>query len=153
MPVQKGPGCVGREMELFHKGQLHSGKSKKVVTDPKQARAIALSACGESKYAEFLQGLGYSPECSQEVTAMFAEVDWAKEFETGKGPGPKNKMNYEKDEWFDSRPKQLMPKKWQKDNPKQNDEAMMIGPGVYPVQPADWSYEPTKQVKGLAMLG
>ena len=140
-------------MELFHKGQLHSGKSKKVVTDPKQARAIALSACGESDYAEFLQGLGYSAECSQEVTAMFAEVDWEKEFDTGKGPGPRNPMNYEKDEWFDNRPKQLVPKKWQKNNPPQNDDAEMIAGPALPKGPGNPQAGSSKQVFGLRMLG
>ena len=44
MPVRKGPNCVGDELRRFKKGELHSGKSGKVVTDPKQAKAIALSA-------------------------------------------------------------------------------------------------------------
>ena len=153
MPVEKGPGCVENEMRLFHKGEMRSGSAKKPVTNPKQAKAIALSVCGESDYAEFLQGLGYSPECSQEVAAMFAEMDWKKQFESGKGPGPQNKMNYEKDEWFDNRPKQLVPKKWQKNNPPQNDDAEMLSPVAYPKQKANWDQPITRQVKGLAQLG
>lgn len=73
MPVQKGPDCVGEEMRRFKKGELHSGKSGKVVTDRKQAQAIALSACGQSKYAEVLQGIGYSEETATQVAAMFEE--------------------------------------------------------------------------------
>lgn len=73
MPVSKGPDCVGEELSRFKRGELHSGKGGKVVTDPKQAQAIALSACGKSKYAEVLQSMGYSEETAKEVAAMFDE--------------------------------------------------------------------------------
>jgi len=49
MPVAKGPKGVKQEMERFKKGELHSGKSGKVVTDKKQAIAIALNEAGMSK--------------------------------------------------------------------------------------------------------
>lgn len=49
MPVAKGPKGVKQEMEKFKKGELHSGKNGKVVTDKKQAIAIALSEAGLSK--------------------------------------------------------------------------------------------------------
>ena len=45
-PSQKKVGKVMRE---FKKGQLHSGKSGKIVKNPKQAIAIALSEAGKSK--------------------------------------------------------------------------------------------------------
>ena len=67
-------------MELFRKGQLHSGSTGKVVTNPKQAKAIALSACGESKYSEVLQSMGFPASTAEEVVAMFAEFDWQKSF-------------------------------------------------------------------------
>jgi hypothetical protein len=73
MPVHKGKDCVGEEMSRFKKGELHSGKGGKVVTDPRQAKAISLSACGQSKYAEILQSMGYSEKTAKEITAMFAE--------------------------------------------------------------------------------
>ena len=111
MPVNKGPNCVGEEMSRFKKGELHSGKGGKVVTDSRQARAIALSACGQSNYAEVLQSMGYSEEVANEVVAMFGEslvksskhsvsstsfeeINWKKQFEDGKGPGPENPENY-----------------------------------------------------------
>lgn len=98
-------------MRLFRKGQLHSGKNGKVVTDSRQAKAISLSACGESKYAEVLSSLGFSEETASLVVDMFAESflnkskssvssasfeepDWQKNFKTGKGPGPQNPENY-----------------------------------------------------------
>jgi hypothetical protein len=74
MPVQKGPDCVGDEMRRFKSGEMHSGKGGKVVTDRKQAQAIALSACGQSKYAEMLVGLGYSEEAAIAAAEMFAET-------------------------------------------------------------------------------
>jgi hypothetical protein len=39
---------ISRVMREFGKGELHSGKSKKVVKNPKQALAIALSEAGKS---------------------------------------------------------------------------------------------------------
>lgn len=36
-------------MREFREGQLHSGKSDKIVSNPKQAIAIALSEAGMSK--------------------------------------------------------------------------------------------------------
>ena len=39
----------------------------------KTKKAISLSACGESKYAEILQSMGYTEETAKEVAAMFAE--------------------------------------------------------------------------------
>ena len=70
MPVSKGKDCVGDEMRRFHKGELHSGKGGKVVTDSQQAKAIAMNACGKSKYSEMLQSLGYSEETAEEVAEM-----------------------------------------------------------------------------------
>ncbi len=40
---------VAKVMREFKKGKLHSGKSKKVVKNPKQAIAIALSEAKLSK--------------------------------------------------------------------------------------------------------
>jgi hypothetical protein len=111
MPVHKGPDCVGEEMSRFKRGGMHSGKGGKVVTDRKQAQAIALSACGQSKYSEILQSMGYSEEVADEVVAMFGESflknskksassasykepNWEKQFEDGEGPGPENPENY-----------------------------------------------------------
>ena len=73
MPVHKGKECVGEELGRFKKGELHSGKNGKVVTDSKQAQAISLSACGKSKYSEMLTGLGYSEETATIIEGLFAE--------------------------------------------------------------------------------
>jgi hypothetical protein len=111
MPVHKGKDCVGEEMHRFKSGDLHSGKGGKVVTNSKQAKAIALSVCGQSKYSEILQSMGFSADVADEVTAMFAESflknskkssstpsfeepNWKRQFKDGKGPGPENPENY-----------------------------------------------------------
>lgn len=50
MPVEKGPSGVHQEMSKYKAGTLHSGSSKgPVVTNRKQAVAIALSEAGMSK--------------------------------------------------------------------------------------------------------
>ena len=47
--MTKGQKKVGKVMSEFKAGKLHSGKSKKIVRNPKQAIAIALSEAGMSK--------------------------------------------------------------------------------------------------------
>jgi hypothetical protein len=47
--MKKSQKKVAKVMKEFKKGKLHSGKSKKVVKNPKQAIAIALSEAKLSK--------------------------------------------------------------------------------------------------------
>ena len=47
--MQKGQKKVSKVMREFKKGKLHSGKSKKIVKNPKQAIVIALSEAKMSK--------------------------------------------------------------------------------------------------------
>ena len=47
--MTKGQKKIGKVMKEFKAGKLHSGKSKKIVKNPKQAIAIALSEAGKSK--------------------------------------------------------------------------------------------------------
>ena len=49
MKKTKGQAKVAKVMREFKAGKLHSGKSGKVVKNPKQAVAIALSEAGMSK--------------------------------------------------------------------------------------------------------
>ncbi len=55
MPVPKGPKGVEQEMRRFKAGKLHSG-SGKIVTDRKQAIAIALNEAGMSKKKGMAKG-------------------------------------------------------------------------------------------------
>ena len=47
--MKNGQKKVAKVMREYKKGKLHSGKSKKVVKNPKQAIAIALSEAKLSK--------------------------------------------------------------------------------------------------------
>lgn len=50
MPVARGKKGVEQEMHKFKFGELHSGsKTGPVVTNPKQAIAIAMSEAGMSR--------------------------------------------------------------------------------------------------------
>ena len=172
MPVHKGPDCVGEEMSRFHKGEMHSGKGGKVVTSPKQAKAIALSACGESKYSETLQSMGFPAETSEEVVAMFAESfvkkakssmssasfeepDWQKEFETGKSASPENPENYHTGIKKGKGRGQLRIGKGPGDMGKQpvDGDSEMMSPVAFPKQKANWDNPPSKQLNGMQMLG
>lgn len=154
MPVRQGPDCVGDEMSRFRRGELHSGKSGKVVTDPKQAKAIALSACGESKYSEQLQSMGFPASVSDEVTAMFAEIDWAKQFRTGKGPGPEEPDNYHTGMTTKKGRGQLKIGKGPGDGWKQKDnESEMLSPVAYPKGPGNPQGGSSKSINGMQMLG
>ena len=171
MPVKKGPDCVGDEMKRFRSGQLHSGKGGKVVTDSKQAKAIALSACGESRYAEVLSSLGFSEETASLVVEMFAEgflnkakssvssssfeePNWEKQFENGKGPGPENPENYHTGMTTKKGRGQLKIGKGPGDGWKQkdNESEMLSGPALEkgPANPQGGS---SKEVYGMRALG
>lgn len=53
-----------------------------------------LSPCGERRYGEVLSSIGFSEEAASLVVEMFAEMDWDKQFETGKKPASQNPKNY-----------------------------------------------------------
>jgi hypothetical protein len=154
MPVHKGPDCVGEEMSRLKKGELHSGKGGKVVTNPAQAKAISLSACGQSKYSEVLQSMGFPEDVSEQVVAMFAEVDWAKQFRTGKGPGPEKQENYHTGQSTKKGRGQLKIGKGPGDGWKQkDDESEMLSPVAYPKGPGNPQGGSSKEVFGMRALG
>ena len=171
MPVHKGPNCVGEELSRFKSGDMHSGKGGKVVTNPKQAKAISLSACGESKYAEILQSMGYPEETAKEITAMFAESflknskkssstpsfeepNWKRQFEDGKGPGPENPENYHTGLTNKPGRGQLKIGKGPGDGWKQkdNESEMLSGPAL-PKGPGNPQGGSSKEVFGMRALG
>ena len=144
-------------MELFRKGQLHSGSTGKVVTNPKQAKAIALSACGESKYSEVLQSMGFPASTAEEVVAMFAEFDWQKSFETGKKPAKENPENYHTGEVYTRSPADARISrtgvKGNNGKRKVNDEASMIAGPALPKGPGNPQGGSSREVQGMQMLG
>jgi hypothetical protein len=57
MKITKSQKKVGKVMGEFKEGTLHSGKGGKVVKNPKQAVAIALSEAGKARRNEMKTGL------------------------------------------------------------------------------------------------
>jgi hypothetical protein len=174
MPVKKGLDCVGDEMRRFKQGALHSGKGGKVVTDPRQAQAIALSACGDSQYVEVLSSLGFSEETASLVVEIFAESlvkaskhsssspsfdepDWQKQFETGKAPAKENPENYKTGKAQGVAPGSgrisKTGVKGDNNKNKTGTESEMMGPGLYPKGPGDPMSGSSKEVFGLRALG
>lgn len=174
MPVHKGKDCVGEEIARFKRGELHSGKNGKVVTNPQQAKAISLSACGQSKYSEILQSMGYSEEVANEVVAMFGEsflgkskssvssasfeeIDWQKNFETGKPPSKENPENYHTGLSKKNGRGQLRISKTgvKGDMGKQkvNSDSEMLSPVSFPRGPGNPMSGSSKEVTGMRALG
>lgn len=96
---------------------------------------------------------GFSPQSLQAVEEMlYAEIDWQKQFKTGKGPGPKNSLNYEKDSGF-GKSAPAWDTGSQKNNPKQNNDSEMLSPASYPKGPGNPQGGSSKEVFGLRALG
>jgi len=49
MKIDKAAKKIATVMKEYKSGKLHSGMTKRVVKNPKQAIAIALSSAGKSK--------------------------------------------------------------------------------------------------------
>jgi hypothetical protein len=155
MPVNpKSKDCVSDEMRRWKAGNLHSGEDGPVVKSRKQALAIALSSCGKSNHAERLQSMGFSEEVADKVADMLdfsnANLDWGKQFETGKGPG--KELNPDLGPSDRKHPKELVSKKSKENNPKQDEPEMLSGPAL-PKGPGNPQGGSSKDVQGLRMLG
>ena len=151
MPVKKGKNCVSDEMHRWKSGDLHSGKNGPVVKDRKQALAIAISECNHS---ERLQSMGFSQETSDAVATLLdfsnSNLDWGKQFDTGKGPG--EMKNPDLGPADRHHPKELVSKKARENNPKQDEPEMLSGPAL-PKGPGNPQGGSSKEVFGLRMLG
>lgn len=167
MPVPRGKDAIKEELSRFKKGELHSGKGKsgkpgKIVKSRAQAVAIALSVAGKkrpktSDHSERLQSMGYSEETSDAVAAMldFADMDWQKQFDSGKGPGPEKPDNYHTGLTnIPGRGKPQISKTGvkAKNRTKQEEPEMLSGPAL-PKGPANPQGGSSKEVFGLRMLG
>ena len=165
-PISAHKDVVGQEMHRFkhhdpsplHSGVGKKGKKGKVVTNPQQAIAIALSVAGKGKsnHSERLQSMGYSEETANAVAAMldFAEIDWAKQFDNGKGPGPEKPENYHTGRTNKPGRGQLKIGKGPGDGWKQKDnESEMLAPVALERGPANPQGGSSKEVFGLRALG
>jgi hypothetical protein len=151
MPVKKGSNCVGDEMSRWKAGNLHSGENGPVVKNRKQALAIAISEC---KHSERLQSMGFSEEVADRVAAMLdfsnANLDWGKQFESGKGPGKNTHPDLGPSDR--KHPGELVSKKARENNRKQDEPEMLSGVSL-PKGPGNPQGGSSKDVKGLRMLG
>jgi hypothetical protein len=96
--------------------------------------------------------MGFSEEVADKVASMLnfsnTKLDWAKQFETGKGPGTQENKDLGP---ADRRhPKDLVPKA--KNLPKQEEPEMLSGPAL-PKGPANPQAGSSKEVFGLRALG
>jgi hypothetical protein len=102
---------------------------------------------------------GFSHESLTEVATMlnFADMDWDKQFETGKGPGPERKENYDTGTPSGrSRGNlQIAPgsKKGTMGKLKVNSDSEMLSPTSYPKGPGNPQGGSSKEVQGMRMLG
>ena len=114
----------------------------------------ALSACGESKYSEVLQSIGFPVETAELVTEMFAEIDWKRQFEDGKGPGPENPGNYHTGMTKKKGRGQLKIGIGPGDGWKQKDtESEMLSGPALPKGPGNPQGGSSKEVFGMRALG
>jgi hypothetical protein len=100
---------------------------------------------------------GFTSEALASVEQLlYGEINWAKQFQDGKGPGPQNPENYHTGISKKKGPGQLLISKTgvkgDLGKPKQ-DEPEMLAPVSYPKQRADWGNPPSKQLNGMQMLG
>ena len=101
---------------------------------------------------------GFSSEALASVEQLlYGEVNWAKQFEDGKGPGPRNPGNYHTGLSKKKGPGQLLISKTgvKGDMGKQkvNSDAEMLSPVSFPRGPANPQGGSSKDVQGMRQLG
>lgn len=138
-----------RDPKALHSGVGKKGKEGKVVTNPKQAIAIALSMAGKSNHSERLQSMGYSEETADAVAKMldFADLNWQKQFETGTSPGPEKADNHM---GAGTKAKSFVP---EIKEDTMNSDSEMLSPAALERGPANPMGGSSKDVKGLRVLG
>jgi hypothetical protein len=101
---------------------------------------------------------GFSPESLASVEQLlYGEIDWKKQFETGKGPGPENPENYHTGlSKKKGRGQLLISSTGVKGNLgklKVNSDSEMLSPVAYPKGPGNPQGGSSKEVYGMRALG
>jgi hypothetical protein len=101
---------------------------------------------------------GFSPESLASVEQLlYGEIDWKKQFETGKGPGPENPENYHTGlSKKKGRGQLLISSTGAKGNLgklKVNSDSEMLSPVAYPKGPGNPQGGSSKEVYGMRALG
>jgi hypothetical protein len=101
---------------------------------------------------------GFSADSLGAVQQMlYGEINWAKQFQDGKGPGPQNPGNYHTGISKKKGPGQLLISKTgvKGDLGKQkvNNDSEMLAPVSFPRGPANPMSGSSKDVQGMRMLG
>ena len=130
-----------------------------------------LFECGQSAYGEVLSSIGYSEETASAIVEMFAEafvkksktslsspsfeeLNWKKQFDTGKSPSKENPENYHTGTPKKPGRGQLKIGKGPGDGWKQKDnESEMLSPVAYPKGPGNPQAGSSKEVFGMRALG
>ena len=99
--------------------------------------------------------MGFPAAVADEVVELFAEVDWAKQFQTGNGPGPEKEGNYKTGKRDAIGPTDGKITKGPGDMGKQkvNTESEMLSPVAYPKGPGNPQGGSSKSINGMQMLG
>ena len=101
---------------------------------------------------------GFSPESLASVEQLlYGEIDWKKQFETGKGPGPENPENYHTGlSKKKGRGQLLISSTGVKGNLGKlnvNSDSEMLSPVAYPKGPGNPQGGSSKEVYGMRALG
>ena len=98
---------------------------------------------------------GFSPESQEMVQALlFGEIDWNKQFKTGKGPGPEKAENYDtKTKVSNGLLGNAKPDEDAKKIRKVNSDSEMLSGVAYPKGPANPQGGSSKDVTGMRQLG
>jgi hypothetical protein len=98
--------------------------------------------------------MGYSEDTAKEIVELFAEVDWQRQFETGKS-GPENPLNYKTGQKYSKGLLASMAKTGAKGDGgklKVNSDSEMLSPVSFPKQDASWGQPPSRQLNGMRQL-
>ena len=107
----------------------------------------------ETCQIEVLSSLGFSEEAASFVAHFFSEIDWGKQFRTGKGPGPEKKENFRTGVAKSKGPSDWKVGKGKGNDGKMKEESGMIAGPALPKGPGNPMAGSSKEVFGMRQLG